>query len=149
MGWNILCCCKFSLAENEKNGLKLIFWRFSRNYRIGPESWKCFRTVLGKLQKLTQNFQKLQNSPCANCCCPDLFLLLFWLFCPPIWTQIEAQSLTQLPFDINCRIRLRKLKFWGLGAPQNPSPSIPFILFSSLLIPFLQSSTFLPPFMPQ
>ena len=46
---------------------------------------------------------------------------------------IEAQSLTQLPFDINWRIRLRKLKFWGLGAPQNPSSlhSLHPLLFTS------------------
>ena len=133
MGWKVLCCCNFSLAENDKNGLKLWFWTFGRNYRNGPESWKHCRTVLGKLQKLTQNFQTLQNSPCANCRISDSFFADFLTIWTPIWTQIEAQSLTQLPFDINWRIRLRKLKFWGLGAPQNPSSlhSLHPLLFTS------------------
>ena len=150
MAWKILFCCKFSLAENEEKCVEMEILNIFKNCRNDPESWKHCRTVLGKLQKLTQNFQKLQNSTCANCCCPDLFLLLFWLFCPPIWTQIEAQSLTQLPFDINWRIRLRKHKFWGLGAPPKPQLSHLLHLFLhptpiSLTFPFHLPPPFLLP----
>ena len=136
MGWNVLCCCKFSLTENEENELKLLFWAFGENYRIGPESWKCFRTVLGKLQNLTQNFQTLQISPCRELLHISSGFTDFLTILTPIWTQIEAQSLTQLPFDINWRIRLRKLKFWGLGAPQNPSFLHPFHHSSSIFSHF-------------
>ena len=72
-----------------------------------------------------QSLRELQNS--------RLVFADFLTILTPIWTQIEAQSLTQLPFDINLRIRLRKLKFWGLGAPQNPSSlhSLHPLLFTS------------------
>ena len=121
MGWKVLCCCNFSLAENDKNGLKWWFWTFGRNYRNGPESWKHCRTVLRKLQNQTPQLSDFADRSLRELIQIRPVFADFLTILTPIWTQIEAQSLTQLPFDINWRIRLRKLKFWGLGAPQNPS----------------------------
>ena len=111
------------------------FWAFGENYRIGPESWKCFRTVLRKLQNLTQNFQTLQISPCRELLHISSGFTDFLTILTPIWTQIEAQSLTQLPFDINWRIRFRNTSFGGWVLPQNPS-SLIFYITSSISFPF-------------
>ena len=101
------------------------------------QSWENYRIW-------PHNFQTLQTGPCANSTYNFGFSLIFWSFKHQFGPKLKPKHEAQVPIDIWCKIRLRNSSFGGWVLPKTLVPSIPFILFSSLLIPFLQSSTFLP-----
>ena len=130
-------------------------------------SWNCYSEHLEKITESAQNPENASKQSCenyrswpktirsckqvpvANSSFQARFLLVFWIFWPQFGPKLKPNDQAQVSIDIKWKTRLRNTSFGGWVLPKTLVPSIPFILFSSLLISFLQSSTFLPPFMPQ
>ena len=126
MGWNSDSGHLAEITETAQNPENTAEQSWE-NYRIRPH-----------------NFQTLQTGPCANWYRSDLFLLIFWPFWHQFGPKLKPNHWPNFHLILIEELGLENLSFGGWVLPKTLVPSIPFILFSSLLIPFLQSSTFLP-----
>ena len=110
-------------AQNPENASEQSW----ENYRIWPKTFRFCRSV-----------------PVANCYISARVLLIFWLFWHQFGPKLKPNHWPNFHLILIEELGLENLSFGGWVLPKTLVPSIPFILFSSLLIPFLQSSTFLP-----
>ena len=84
-----------------------------------------------------QSLRELQNFRLVFC-------WFFWLFWHQFGPKLKPNHWPNFHLILIEELGLENLSFGGWVLPKTLVPSIPFILFSSLLISFLQSSTFLP-----
>ena len=131
MGWNSNSGHLAEITETAQNPENTV-----------EQSWENYR-------RWPKTFRIRKQVPVANSTCSFGFIMIFGPFEHQFGPKLKPKHEAQVPIDIWCKIRLRNLSFGGWVLPKTLVPSIPFILFSSLLISFLQSSTFLPSSMPQ
>ena len=126
MGWNSDSGHLAEITETAQNPENTAEQSWE-NYRIWPH-----------------NFQTLQTGPCENSNVKTSFFTDFWLFWHQFGPKLKPNHWPNFHLILIEELGLENLSFGGWVLPKTLVPSIPFILFSSLLISFLQSSTFLP-----
>ena len=130
-----------------KNGAKSEKWSLGtdlENVIKGPRIPEFQFSTSVIITILPSNFRKYTLVHLRTAELQHPFLLIFWPFWHQFGPKLKPNHWPNFHLILIEELGLENLSFGGWVLTKTLVPSIPFILFSSLLIPFLQSSTFLP-----